>query len=194
MRLTHIKYLRRVAGSRKVCGAAKATLSASTKTEITNHGTARDDATWMELALDLARAAAAAGEVPVGAVVVKDGKVIGQGHNRNLTDSDPTAHAELVALREAAARVGNHRLGGSVMFATVEPCAMCAGAMVHARLARLVYGASDAKAGAAGSVLAVLNHPRLNHRIEITAGVLAERCSEILISFFQARRNKTKTE
>ncbi len=148
----------------------------------------------MELALKLADDAAAAGEVPVGALVVKDGEVIGRGHNRNLMDKDPTAHAELVALREAAARVGNHRLGHCVMFATIEPCAMCAGAMVHARVTRLVYGAKDPKAGAAGSVLTVLNHPRLNHRIEVTAGVLAERCSEVLTSFFQARRSDSKTE
>jgi tRNA(adenine34) deaminase len=148
----------------------------------------------MELALKLAHDAAAAGEVPVGAVVVKDGEVIGKGHNRNLMDNDPTAHAELVALRQAAARLGNHRLGDCVMFTTIEPCAMCAGAMVHARVTRLVYGAKDPKAGAAGSVLTVLNHPRLNHRIEVTAGVLSERCSKVLTSFFQARRGDSKTE
>ena len=165
-----------------------------TKTKITNRNLAQEDAHWMAMALDLARVAADAGEVPVGAVVVKDGEVIGRGHNRNLLDKDPTAHAELVALREAAAHAGNHRLDGSVMFATIEPCAMCAGAMIHARLARLVYGASDPKAGAAGSVLAVLNHPRLNHHMEVTAGVLAERCSEVLTSFFQVRRDDRRTK
>ena len=164
------------------------------KAKIKDSDSARDDAAWMNMALKLAGDAAAAGEVPVGALVVKDGKVIGKGHNRNLMDNDPTAHAELVALREAAAHVGNHRLGDCVMFTTIEPCAMCAGAMVHARVTRLVYGAKDPKAGAAGSVLAVLNHPRLNHRIEVTEGVLAERCSEVLTSFFQARRGDGKTE
>src|SRR5262249_48630328 len=115
-------------------------------------------------------------------------EIVGRGHNRNLLDNDPTAHAEIVALREAAVRLGNYRLSGCVMYATIEPCAMCAGAMIHARLARLVYGASDPKAGAAGSVLTVLNHAKLNHQMEVTAGVLADKCSEILTSFFQARR------
>jgi tRNA(adenine34) deaminase len=142
----------------------------------------------MELALEQARLAAEAGEVPVGALVIKDGEIVGQGHNRNLLESDPTAHAEIVALRQAAARLGNHRLGGCVMFSTMEPCAMCAGAMIHARLDRLVYGASDPKAGAAGSVLQVLNHPSLNHRMEITPGVLAGRCSEMLQEFFRKKR------
>jgi len=152
------------------------------------------DTGFMELALAQARAAAEAGEVPVGAVIVKDGEVVAEGQNRNLRDHDPTAHAEIVALRQAASRLGNHRLGGCVMFATIEPCAMCAGAMIHARLARLVYGASDPKAGAAGSVLEVLNHPRLNHRMEVTSGVLGERCSEILREFFQSRRRDRQEE
>jgi tRNA(adenine34) deaminase len=154
----------------------------------------RDDGAWMELALEQARAAAEAGEVPVGALVVREGEIVGCGQNRNLRDHDPTAHAEIIALRQAAARLGNHRLGACTMFATIEPCAMCAGALIHARVARLVYGASDSKAGAAGSALEVVNHPRLNHRMEITAGVLAERCSEILQQFFQARRGQQKTE
>jgi tRNA(adenine34) deaminase len=147
-----------------------------------------EDAVWMRLALEQARLAAEAGEVPVGAVIVKDGEFVGQGQNRNLRDNDATAHAEIVALREAGSRLKNHRLPGCVMYSTVEPCAMCAGAMVHARLARLVYGAADPKAGAAGSVLEVLNHPRLNHRMEVTSGMLQEECSELLRSFFQARR------
>lgn len=147
-----------------------------------------DDAAWMEQALELARLAAAAGEVPVGALVIKDGDIVGRGHNRNLLDNDPTAHAEIVALREAGLRLGNHRLPGCWMVATIEPCSMCAGAMVHARIARLVYGAADPKAGAAGSLLQVVNHPGLNHRIEITSGVLAGRCTEILQEFFRRKR------
>ena len=144
----------------------------------------------MELALEQARLAAAAGEVPVGALVIKDGEILGRGHNRNLLDDDPTAHAEIVALRQAAARVGNHRLTGCVMVATIEPCSMCAGALIHARIARLVYGAGDPKAGAAGSVLQVINHPSLNHRMEVTAGVLAEKCSEVLQAFFRQKRQQ----
>jgi len=149
-----------------------------------------DDAAWMALALEQAALAAAAGEVPVGALVIKDGEVLGRGHNRNLLDDDPTAHAEIVALRQAAARLGNHRLTGCTMVATIEPCAMCAGALIHARIARLVYGASDPKAGAAGSVLQVINHPGLNHRMEVTAGVLAEKCSAILQDFFRQKRQQ----
>ncbi len=149
-----------------------------------------EDAAWMELALEQARLAAAAGEVPVGALVIKDGEIIGRGHNRNLLDDDPTAHAEIVALRQAAARLGNHRLTGCVMVATIEPCSMCAGALIHARIARLVYGASDPKAGAAGSVLQVINHPGLNHRMEVTAGVLAGKCSEVLQAFFRQKRQQ----
>jgi tRNA(adenine34) deaminase len=148
----------------------------------------RDDAAWMELALEQASLAAQAGEVPVGALVIRDGEMIGRGHNRNLLDNDPTAHAEIIALRQAAAKLGNHRLSGCTLFATIEPCSMCAGALIHARIARLVYGAADVKAGAAGSVLEVLNHPRLNHKLEVTAGVLKERCSEILQDFFRRKR------
>jgi tRNA(adenine34) deaminase len=150
-----------------------------------------EDASWMELALEQARLAAAAGEAPVGALVIKAGEIIGRGHNRNLLDNDPTAHAEIVALRQAAARVGNHRLVGCVMVATIEPCSMCAGALIHARIGRLVYGASDPKAGAAGSTLQVINHPSLNHRMEVTAGVLAGKCSEILQDFFRQKRQQT---
>jgi tRNA(adenine34) deaminase len=158
------------------------------------HLTPLDDGSWMELALEQARAAAEAGEVPVGALIIRGGEIVGYGQNRNLRDHDPTAHAEIIALRQAAARVGNHRLSGCTMFVTIEPCAMCAGALIHARVARLVYGASDPKAGAAGSALEVVNHPNLNHRMQITSGVLAERCSEILTSFFQSRRDDKKTE
>ena len=147
-----------------------------------------NDAAWMELALEQAQLAALAGEVPVGALVIRNGEIIGQGHNRNLLDNDPTAHAEIVALRQAAARVGNHRLIGCTMVATIEPCSMCAGALIHARIARLVYGAADPKAGAAGSTVQVINHPSLNHRMEVTAGVLADKCSEILQQFFRQKR------
>lgn len=146
------------------------------------------DELWMEEALRGAQRALEAGEVPVGAVVVCDGKIAGRGWNRNLTDFDPTAHAEIVALREAGATLGNHRLGGCELFVTIEPCAMCAGAMVHARLKRLVYGADDPKAGAVHSVMQVLNHPQLNHQMEIRGGVLAGRAAELLQSFFRSRR------
>jgi tRNA(adenine34) deaminase len=148
----------------------------------------RDDVACMQLALAQARLAQQAGEVPVGAVVIKDGEVAGCGFNRNLLDNDPTAHAEIVALRQAAARIGNHRLIGCTLFCTIEPCVMCAGAMTHARLARLVYGAADPKAGAADSVMEVINHPRLNHQIKVTGGVLEEECSQLLRDFFAARR------
>jgi tRNA(adenine34) deaminase len=133
------------------------------------------DELWMEEALRAAQRAQEAGEVPVGAVVVCEGRVIGRGWNRNLGDCDPTAHAEIVALREAAAAVGNHRLANCDLFATIEPCPMCAGALVHARIQRLVYGADDPKAGAVQSALQVLNHPQLNHRVEVRGGVLAGR-------------------
>ena len=142
----------------------------------------------MEAALRAAQRALAAGEVPVGAVVVHNGQVIAEGWNRNLTGNDPTAHAEIIVLRAAGAHVGNHRLGDCELFATIEPCAMCAGAMVHARIKRLVYGADDPRAGAVHSVLQVLNHPQLNHRMEVKGGVLAGRCAEMLQSFFRRRR------
>ena len=128
------------------------------------------------------------GEVPVGAVVVFEGRVVGRGHNRNISEHDPSAHAEIIALREAARALGNHRLIGCTLFATIEPCAMCAGAMVHARIQRLVYGADDPKAGAVRSVMRVINHPALNHSMEVTGGVLGERCAQLLQQFFQARR------
>jgi tRNA(adenine34) deaminase len=146
------------------------------------------DAESLSLALDQARAAAAAGEVPVGAIVVENGIVVGRGQNRVLRDLDPTAHAEIVAIREAARAVGNYRLAGCELFVTLEPCAMCAGAMIHARLGRLIYAAADPKAGAVGSVLQVLNHPRLNHQMLVTSGELAEESGELLRSFFRGRR------
>jgi tRNA(adenine34) deaminase len=156
------------------------------KPQLTSPGS---DAAWMRLALEQARQAEKAGEVPVGALVIKDGAILGQGQNRNLRDNDPTAHAEIVALRQAAAALGNHRLAGCQVFVTIEPCAMCAGAMVHARIARLIYGATDPKAGAVFSVLQVVNHPQLNHRMEVVSGVLAEECSALLQDFFRKKRS-----
>jgi len=146
------------------------------------------DELWMDEALRCARRALDIGEVPVGAIVLCDGKIVGRGWNRNLADSDPTAHAEIVALREAGKNVGNHRLGDCELFATIEPCAMCAGALIHARVKRLVYGADDPKAGAVHSVLTVVNHPKLNHQMEVRGGVLAGRCAELLQEFFRSRR------
>src|SRR3989454_8709806 len=153
-----------------------------------NNHSASSDELWMEEALRAAQRALSAGEVPVGAIVVHAGKIVGRGWNRNLTDADPTAHAEILALREAGGRVGNHRLSDCELFATIEPCAMCAGAMVHARLKRLVYGADDPKAGAVQSVMQVLNHPQLNHRVDVRRGVLASRSAELLQEFFRQRR------
>jgi tRNA(adenine34) deaminase len=146
------------------------------------------DELWMEEALGAAQRALDAGEVPVGAVVIHQGRIVGRGFNRNILDSDPTAHAEVVALRGAGAAIGNHRLIDCDLFVTIEPCAMCAGAMVHARIRRLVYGADDPRAGAVHSALRVLNHPALNHRTEIRSGVLAGRCAELLQEFFRSRR------
>ena len=150
--------------------------------------TAVSDELWMEEALRAAQRALEAGEVPVGAIIVDAGEIVGRGWNRNITDLDPTAHAEIVALRQAGANLGNHRLGDCELFATIEPCAMCAGAMVHARVKRLIYGADDPKAGAVRSVMQVLNHPQLNHKIEVQSGVLAGRSAELLQSFFKSRR------
>ncbi|MFZ0745448.1 MAG: tRNA adenosine(34) deaminase TadA [Terracidiphilus sp.] len=142
----------------------------------------------MQSALGEARMAAEGGEVPIGAVVVHDGEIIARGQNRVLRDNDPTAHAEIVALRDAAARLRNYRLNGCTLYVTLEPCAMCAGAMIHARLDRLMFGAVDPKAGAAGSVLEVLNHPQLNHRMLVEQGILGEEAAELLRGFFRERR------
>ncbi len=147
-----------------------------------------NDELWMEDALRAAQRALEMGEVPVGAVVVCDGEVIGRGWNRNITDKDPSGHAEILALREAGKNVGNHRLSDCELFVTIEPCAMCAGALVHARIKRLVYGADDPKAGAVRSVLQVLNHPQLNHQMEVRSGVLAGRSADLLQTFFKSRR------
>jgi tRNA(adenine34) deaminase len=146
------------------------------------------DLDFMEAAMEEARLAGEAGEVPVGAVVVRGGEIVARGQNRVLGDVDPTAHAEIVALRAAAAAVGNYRLNGCSLYVTLEPCAMCAGAMIHARLDRLVFAASDPKAGAAGSVLGVVNHAQLNHQMVVDSGILGDEAGELLRSFFRERR------
>ena len=147
------------------------------------------DFDFMEAALAEARQAGEAGEVPIGVVVVDEGAILARGQNRVLRDMDPTAHAEIVALREAAALLGNYRLNGCTLYVTLEPCAMCAGAMTHARIDRLVFAAADPKAGAAGSVLTVINHPQLNHQMVVEQGVAAEDSAELLRSFFRERRS-----
>jgi tRNA(adenine34) deaminase len=146
------------------------------------------DIRFMRAALDEARAAAARGEVPVGAVIVADGRVVSRAGNRTVTDCDPTAHAEIVVLREAAKTIGNYRLLGVTLYVTIEPCAMCAGAMVQARIGRLVYGADDPKGGAVRACFSILDHPQINHRVEVTSGVLAEDAAALLQNFFAARR------
>jgi tRNA(adenine34) deaminase len=165
-----------------------------------------DDLTHLRAAIAEAHAAQSAGEVPIGAVIVHQGEIIARGQNRVLRDHDPTAHAEIVALREAGRALENYRLvtrnasrdftpdrttQGCTLYVTLEPCAMCAGAILHARIARLVYAAPDPKAGACGSVLSVMNHPHLNHKVEVTSGLLAEECSSLLTTFFRARRTKS---
>jgi tRNA(adenine34) deaminase len=146
---------------------------------------------FMREALAEARRAAAAGEVPVGAVVVLGGEVVGRGFNQPISGNDPTAHAEIVALRDAARRVGNYRLTGATMVVTVEPCLMCVGALVHARVARLVFGAPEPKAGAIVSAMRALEHPRLNHRFEVVEGVLAGECRQVVRAFFRERRGRS---
>ena len=142
----------------------------------------------MQAALAEAQKAAAEGEVPIGAVIMHEGEIVARGQNRVLRDVDPTAHAEMVALREAAKVLGNYRLNGCTLYVTLEPCAMCAGAMIHARLDRLVFAAADPKAGACGSVLSVLNHPQLNHQMQVEQGILADEAGKLLRNFFRERR------
>jgi tRNA(adenine34) deaminase len=146
------------------------------------------DAAFMSRALDLARVAEAAGEVPVGAVIVKDGVIIGEGWNRPISANDPTAHAEIVAIRQAAQSINSYRLLDTTLYVTLEPCAMCAGAMVHSRIKRLVYAATDPRAGAAGSMFNIVQHASLNHRLQCMTGVMAEECGVVLRAFFAARR------
>jgi tRNA(adenine34) deaminase len=151
-------------------------------------GLSSTDLDFMGVALGEARAAAEAGEVPIGAVVVHEGAIIARGQNRVLRDVDPTAHAEVVAMRAAATALGNYRLNGCTLYVTLEPCAMCAGAMIHARMERLVFAAADPKAGACGSVLSVLNHPQLNHQMLVEQGIAADESAELLRGFFRERR------
>ena len=146
------------------------------------------DVAWMRMALEEAQSAAAAGEVPIGAVLVQEGRLVAKSGNRTIRDCDPTAHAEIVVLREAARVLGNYRLADVTLYVTIEPCSMCAGAMIQARIARLVYGADDPKGGAVRSCFAVLQSPRLNHQVEVVSDVLAGDCAAILQAFFASRR------
>ena len=148
------------------------------------------DIDYMEQAIALAQQAAEQGEVPVGAIIVKDGAIIGKGSNTPIDTHDPTAHAEIIAMRDAAQRIGNYRLVDCTLYVTLEPCAMCTGAMQHARIARVVYGASDAKTGACGSVVDLMAEAKLNHHAVVEGGVLAEECGSLLSTFFKARRQK----
>lgn len=147
------------------------------------------DERWMRRALQLAQRAEAEGEVPVGAILVRGDEVVGEGWNRPVGESDPTAHAEICALRQAGAALGNYRLVDTTLYVTMEPCPMCAGALVHARVARLVYGAPDPRIGAAGTVFDIVRAPEVNHRLDVSAGVLQDECRDLLQRFFRARRN-----
>ena len=158
-----------------------------------DHALRDRDQRFMQLALILARRAESEGEVPVGALVTLDDEVLSEGWNRPVSSDDPTAHAEIVAIRAAASRLRNYRMPGTTLYVTLEPCAMCAGAIVQARIARVVFGARDPRTGAAGSVLNVLEHPILNHRAALTAGVEAEACAMLLVNFFKARRAASRT-
>jgi tRNA(adenine34) deaminase len=149
---------------------------------------AKTDVAFMQAALAEAQAAGARGEVPVGSVVVLDDRIVGRAGNHTILDCDPSAHAEIVALREAAKTIGNYRLLGTTLYVTIEPCAMCAGAMIQARIARLVYGADDPKGGAVRSCFSILDHPQINHRVEVSRGILAEESAALLQNFFAARR------
>jgi tRNA(adenine34) deaminase len=146
------------------------------------------DLQFMRAALDEARTAAERGEVPIGAILVREGKIIARAYNRTLTDNDPTAHAEMVAIRAAAQTIGNHRLNGTSLYVTVEPCAMCAGALIQARVTRLIYGCAEQKGGAVRTCFQILDHPAVNHRVEVTSGILAEECVAVMQEFFAQRR------
>lgn len=152
----------------------------------------KTDTEWMQIALDLAHEAAKNGEVPVGALVVKDGSIIGRGCNAPIGLHDPTAHAEIQAMRQAAQHLGNYRLVDCTLYVTLEPCAMCSGAVQHARIAKLVYGTADPKTGACGSVVNLMSEPKLNHHTEVVSGVLAEECGAVLSAFFKQRRLDNK--
>lgn len=152
------------------------------------------DIAFMQLALQLAKQAGKAGEVPVGAIVVKDNLIIGKGSNAPISTNDPTAHAEIMAMRDAAKHLGNYRLVDCTLYVTLEPCAMCSGAIQHARIGRLVYGANDPKTGACGSVINLMVEPKLNHHTEVTQGILANECGTLLSEFFAARRKKNSLQ
>ena len=154
--------------------------------------TTETDTEYMQIALNLAHQAALNGEVPVGAIIVKDGFIIGRGSNAPIGLHDPTAHAEIIAMRQAAQHLGNYRLVDCTLYVTLEPCAMCSGAMQHARIEKLVYGASDPKTGACGSVINLMAEPKLNHHTEMVSGVLADECGAVLTAFFKQRRSNTK--
>jgi tRNA(adenine34) deaminase len=154
--------------------------------------TADDDLYWMRYALQLADKAEQSGEIPVGAVLVKDGLVLGEGWNQSIQLNDPSAHAEMMAIRQAAEKIGNYRLLDCTLYVTLEPCAMCAGLLVHSRVKRLVFGAKDAKTGAAGSVLDIVRHPVLNHQLDVQDGALAQQCADKLSAFFRRRRAEQK--
>ena len=166
----------------------------ATVAAVCQHGNLMNDTDYMRAALDMASEALVSGEVPVGAVVVLDGEIIGRGFNAPISRHDPTAHAEMSALRDAAQRLGNYRLVGCELFVTLEPCLMCAGAVMHARISRLVYGASDPKTGACGSVVDAFAEQRLNHHTKVSSGVLAEQCGAIISGFFAKRRAEKGTE
>jgi tRNA(adenine34) deaminase len=152
------------------------------------------DQYWMQLALNLADKAEAQGEIPVGAILVREGQVVGQGWNQSITLNDPSAHAEMMAVRAAGTNIQNYRLVNTTLYVTLEPCPMCAGLLVHSRVDRLVFGASDQKTGAAGSVMCLVNDSRLNHQVKVTSGILGEQCSEKLSEFFKQRRAQKKAE
>jgi tRNA(adenine34) deaminase len=154
--------------------------------------TAEDDLHWMQYALQLADKAEQSGEIPVGAVLVKEGVVLGEGWNQSIQLNDPSAHAEMIAIRQAAEKIGNYRLIDCTLYVTLEPCAMCAGLLVHSRVKRLVFGAKDAKTGAAGSVLDIVQHPVLNHQLDVLDGPLAQQCADKLSEFFRRRRAEQK--
>ncbi|WP_419571781.1 tRNA adenosine(34) deaminase TadA [Rheinheimera sp.] len=153
---------------------------------------AEQDQYWMQYALQLAEKAEQSGEIPVGAVLVKDGEIVGEGWNQSIQLHDPSAHAEMQAIRQAAGQIENYRLLDCTLYVTLEPCAMCAGLLVHSRIKRLVYGARDAKTGAAGSVIDIVRHPVLNHQLEVTADLMAEQCAAKLSDFFKRRRAEKK--
>jgi tRNA(adenine34) deaminase len=152
------------------------------------------DLKWMSYAIELASKAELQGEIPVGAVLVKDDEIIGQGWNQSITLNDPTAHAEVMAIRDAGQKVDNYRLVGSTLYVTLEPCPMCAGALVHSRIDKLVFGASDLKTGAAGSVMNIVTHEKLNHQLDVISGVLQQECSQAISAFFKKRRQQKKAD